>query len=479
MHIPLNMARKLDIKGRGQVFTPCGLANEVLDLIPYTVSNAIGKHVIDNSCGDGAFLLEAVRRYCDAWRGDADGLKSDLETYIHGIDIDEEAVLCTCSALDGLTGYYGVHGVKWDVRCCDALNCDQFDGMMDCVIGNPPWVCARNLGDLAFGIKRFEFCKKGQSDLYLAFFEKGLAMLADGGVLAYVSPDSWTYSRAGTAMRRRFQSDGSIYAVAMFGEHDPFFDSVSVYPMVTCIRKGRRTDSIDLLRMSAVGRFVFKRRIPMTEAFASDRMILTDDADTGAWMSAVLSYPQMSDDVAVRNGFCTGADDVFRTSDQMDGSGTMAVCKASTGEWERFIMPYDQDGNLLGFEALPAAVRSHLSDSRDALIGRSMPEGAPWYSFSRSQGLHDFMSRRLAVSAYVSHDRVIVEEVDPGEGVYGGMYVVSRDLHEARRLILSREFRMYVMTLGKYRQGGFFTFSAPDLGRFLAYHMTGPGKGRI
>ena len=52
-------------KRLGQIFTPQYLVEDILDFAGYSNSdNILGKHVIDNSCGDGAFLSEIVHRYC-------------------------------------------------------------------------------------------------------------------------------------------------------------------------------------------------------------------------------------------------------------------------------------------------------------------------------------------------------------------------------------------------------------------------------
>ena len=53
------------IKREGQVFTPDYLVSNMLDYCGYLGNNIIGKHIIDNSCGDGAFLCEIVKRYCN------------------------------------------------------------------------------------------------------------------------------------------------------------------------------------------------------------------------------------------------------------------------------------------------------------------------------------------------------------------------------------------------------------------------------
>ena len=49
------------VKQHGRVYTPDYLICLILDFGGYYDSELLGKHVIDNSCGDGAFLTEIVK----------------------------------------------------------------------------------------------------------------------------------------------------------------------------------------------------------------------------------------------------------------------------------------------------------------------------------------------------------------------------------------------------------------------------------
>ena len=78
----------------GQVFTPQYIVEEILDYSEYYGPSIIEKHIIDNSCGDGAFLKVVVARYCEEsikLGRNKEQIKQDLEHYIHGIDTDSVA----------------------------------------------------------------------------------------------------------------------------------------------------------------------------------------------------------------------------------------------------------------------------------------------------------------------------------------------------------------------------------------------------
>lgn len=48
------------VKHSGQVFTPDYLVGNILDCSEYSGQRILRRHVIDNSCGDGAFICVFV-----------------------------------------------------------------------------------------------------------------------------------------------------------------------------------------------------------------------------------------------------------------------------------------------------------------------------------------------------------------------------------------------------------------------------------
>ena len=106
------------VKQHGRVYTPDYLVKVILDFGGYDKPTILKKHVIDNSCGDGAFLTEIVRRYCAFFltqKLDLSKLKHELETYIHGIELDAvECDKCILN-LNKVVEEYGISKVKWDI----------------------------------------------------------------------------------------------------------------------------------------------------------------------------------------------------------------------------------------------------------------------------------------------------------------------------------------------------------------------------
>lgn len=158
------------VKHSGQVFTPDHIVALMLDHCGYRGEAILQRHVIDNSCGDGAFLCVAVSRYCMEWAkrgGDKEALRRHLETYIHGIELDEVAHGNCLYNLDRIAEAFGLHGVRWDVTNEDATQVKRYDGKMDFVVGNPPYVRVHNLGEHYEDVKSFAFAEGGMTDLYI------------------------------------------------------------------------------------------------------------------------------------------------------------------------------------------------------------------------------------------------------------------------------------------------------------------------
>jgi adenine-specific DNA-methyltransferase len=79
-------------KSLGQVYTPKHIVNVILNEVNYYGKSIIKKHIIDNSCGDGAFLIEIVKINISLFKEKKITLKileDQLNNYIHGIELDD------------------------------------------------------------------------------------------------------------------------------------------------------------------------------------------------------------------------------------------------------------------------------------------------------------------------------------------------------------------------------------------------------
>ncbi len=470
---PLNKSDR-QVKHSGQVFTPQFLVRNILDFASYRGNGILGKHVIDNSCGDGAFLVEVVERYCrqhiaTAGNVDAKRLRDELERFVHGIEIDAEAYSSCLLNLDHVAAAYGVGGVRWDISNENALNVSRYDGMMDFVVGNPPYVRVHNLEGDYDDVKRYSFARDGMTDLYLVFYELGLRMLGSGGRLCYITPSSWLTSVAATNMRRYIMTSRTLSGVVDLG-HYQAFGGITTYTAIALFVMGQRHGSVAYYSYSLERReTVFEGYIPYADITICDGFYLARPAQ----LSLLHGIKMRPADTlcSVKNGFATLADKVFILDVPFDEL-TIPVLKASTGKWHKGFFPYDTNGKPLPKEEIFSRPRvaDYLNARKAELLkGRDERNCPQWYLYGRSQALGDVYRDKYAINTLV-RDKASVKlaKAPCGTGLYSGLYILTHIPFETiEKTVRSDDFIDYVRMLRKYKSGGYYTFNSKDLEQYL------------
>jgi adenine-specific DNA-methyltransferase len=182
----------------------------------------------------------------------------------------------------------------------------------------------------------------------------------------------------------------------------------------------------------------------------------------------------------VKNGFATLADDVFIREDMnevhkvyhtLNPWNLIPVIKSSTGKQAWCYYPYNEEGKLLEPLRIDPVIFNTLLEHKEKLLSRSTTE--PWYAFGRTQAINDTYKHKIAVSNLVRniYDVKLVE-AGPGTGVYGGLYILPKQPKpDTMNFIVNQlqnpEFITYVKLLGKYKSGGYYTFSSKELENYL------------
>ena len=468
-----------DTKTTGQVFTPKWIVRKILDMCMYNGTGILGKHLMDNSCGDGAFLTSAVRRYCSAFfikneksAESYEKLRKDLGTYIHGMDIDGDAIAECIDNLNKEAAQNGVYGVDWDVRRCDALTERKYDCRMDFIVGNPPYVRVHNLRDSYRDMRdEFSFMKSGMTDLYLAFFEIGFAMMTPTGVMCYITPSSWFMSKAARELRDYIKRSRTLRTIIDFG-HEQVFENATTYAAISLFVHNSHSDTFRFYKadrneenvMTESHRFKILR---FDKAFTEAGLIL-GDSDTVDRVSSIINSSAKGN-VQVKNGFATLCDHVFIGDDVPMSDFTIDIVKASTGKWTSCLFPYYCDGQLVPEDELFQwdEVRDYLESHKAELLDRRN-DSPVWYGFGRTQGIKDICKKKIALNCIIRDiDDIKMESVDEGEGVYSGLYILGLSMEEARDILLKQEFVDYVKSLRKYKRGGYYTFNSRDVEKYI------------
>lgn len=465
------------VKKTGQVFTPDYLVCQMLDYVGYVDEQILEKHIVDNSCGNGAFLQEVVRRYIFVAKGhdiDTKTLKQHLETYIHGIDIDGYICRECVANLSKIASEYGVNDVDWDIRNIDALDFVGYDSRMDYVVGNPPYVRVHNLDSAYETVKRYKFANGGMTDLYLAFFELGFNMLAENGKMCYITPSSWLNSLAAANLRQYILLHKNLISLVDLEHYQPFEGATS-YTIISLFSKSYCSDTIDY--------YVFDSE--MCSRTFIDVLKFDEIAFDGAFflanrqtLSQLREIKQSKVDVRVKvkNGFATLADGVFIGDHIPDSDYTIYTLKASTGRWYKCLFPYDSNGKPIHLAEIYESenLRTYLENNKSVLLKGRDSSCGDWYLYGRTQALVDVYSTKIAINTIIKDvDSIKLNYVDKGQGVYSGLYILcDMEFEVISSILKSNDFVDYIKSLKKYKSGGYYTFSSKDLEQYLNYKLT-------
>jgi adenine-specific DNA-methyltransferase len=110
----------------------------------------------------------------------------------------------------------------------------------DVMIGNPPYVRQEQLAAFKPIFQQQYSCYTGTADLYVYFFERGLRLLREGGVLTYISSNKYFRAGYGAKLRGYLAGQTRIEQLIDFGDA-PVFTAIA-YPSIIVLTKAAPGD---------------------------------------------------------------------------------------------------------------------------------------------------------------------------------------------------------------------------------------------
>ena len=463
----------MKVKNMGQVFTPKHIVEDILKISEYKGENILEKHVVDNSCGNGAFLVEFANRYINTYKNknhSLEGVEKHLEKYIHGIELDKDVYIWCLEELEKVEKKFKLKKVNWDIVNEDTLQVSKYDGKMDFVIGNPPYVRVHNLEEQYANVKKGEFCNNGMTDLYLIFYELGLRMLNKNGVLTYITPNSFYNSVAGQDLRKYIQTNRNMESITDLGHYQPF--EVTTYTTIAKIYKNKQFEKCKYYKYDIeTGKPKYISNIHYNDLFVNGNIILSKD--NKKFLKILNCDVPKNAKIQVKNAYATLSDDVFIQKEFKFENNVIDILKASTGEWKKCIYPYDKNGKVLPFNKLDEKVQKHLNSNKEILTKRSLEDKSQWYEFGRTQAISDTYKRKVAINTTIKDiNSIKLNVVEAGQGVYSGLYILTDyTIQELREKLCTEDFIDYLRVVNKCKSGGYYTFSSKDLLKYLYYNL--------
>lgn len=192
----------------GAIYTPKKIRKYILDACLRKGTDLSHIRIADIACGCGGFLMDAARMIHEATKMP---YRDIFKRCIYGIDVQNYSIE-RCQILLNLLALTEGEIVDFDFNllCADTLdfksdewnsNFDHFD----VIVGNPPYVCGRNMeDDTRLKTKWYEVCDSGSTDLYIPFFQIAVEMLNDEGKIGYITMNSFLKSLNARKLRAFF-----------------------------------------------------------------------------------------------------------------------------------------------------------------------------------------------------------------------------------------------------------------------------------
>lgn len=449
--------------------------------------------VADISCGCGGFLIDATRLIKEKTN------KSYKEIYrdnIFGVDIQEYSIERTKILLSLLAIEDGEDETKFEFNLYtrDSLDFEwkqendviNKNGGFDIIIGNPPYVCSRNMDEKTKQLmQKWSSCKSGHPDLYIPFFQIGCDLLKYNGVLGYITVNSFINSVNGRAIRKYFEDKKVKLHIIDFGD-EQIFNARLTY---TCICFIQRIKS-DIIYYSREKRNQLSKYINFKELYYKDLNVhegwsLKDNElvkklessgtpfgtiyDTKSGIATLKNniyifkpvgedskYYYLNQEILIEKGLCK---DIIN-SNKLVRDENLEKIK------EKIIFPYTHDENNQAVlieekilqEKYPKAYE-YLLQQKDILSTRDKGKGnyPAWYAFGRSQSLEK-QKYKLFFPQLVKKGFITVLNEDEDLYFYNGMcaYASREKLIQLQKIMATDIFWQYVENKTKHYASGYY-----------------------
>lgn len=458
------------------VFTPTHIVSKMLDEVNYT-EKLYGKTFLENSCGDGQILCEAINRYiidCKKEGYSDENIIFGLERDFLAIEFDKTNYEKCIKNLDIISKSYGFKSVNWNILNSDFLSL-EINEKFDFIIGNPPYVSYANIDikNRNFIRDNFDSCKKGKFDYCYPFIELSLRYLNTGGKLAYLIPTNIFKNVFAKDLRELLKD--KVTKILDYKTTKIFKNVLTSSSIIIC-DLDRNTTNIEYYDVSknkylSIEKESLGEKWIFSENKGKDKVLFSDYFLAATSVATLLNDAFVIKEYEIRGEYFY----VENMPIEKEIIRPAASPRALSKDFKEFIIfPYEYvDGKLKRLEAeemynrYPCAYK-YLEKFKDKLNLRNSDTNSKWFEYGRSQALDNLNQEKLLMS-FIITNKVNVYELGVNYIPYSGIYIVpksSLSLSVAKEILESDEFLKYINDIGIYVNGSSLRITANDIKKF-------------
>lgn len=383
------------------VYTATATVRRILDAVGWTSkARLLDSVLLEPSCGDGAFVLEAATRLVSSFKRHGAPLTvASLGPRIRSFELHaREAREARARVAERLvrTGLHHTTAIacarSW-IKTGDFLLSAIPVRRFSHVVGNPPYVrwyripprlkarYERRLSDDVIG-----------GDLFIPFLDRALECLKPGGKCGILCSDRWRYMAFAEQFRRKWLPQLKIHSANSLRASDAFLEDVDSYPSILIASRtnGKIAQTAPKSAGTTLAHLNCDVRVGPALGCTSAFVLEPDEDD----VEPELLHPWVA------------------ASDVLDGEVRQSG--------RRIVAMHDKDGRLIDLARFPL-LRSRLERFRTNLTNRSVVRnGAPWYRPIDKVSAETWARPKILVPEMARTPRLAIDRTGaiPSHGVY-------------------------------------------------------------
>ncbi|MEO1254652.1 MAG: Eco57I restriction-modification methylase domain-containing protein, partial [Bacteroidota bacterium] len=348
---------------------------------------------------------------------------------------------------------------------------------VDIIIGNPPYVRHENIPTENKAIYRKEFGTfTHRSDLYIAFFEKGLKCLKQDGQLSFICSNRWLKNQYGERLRNYIHHGYNLIDVLDLEESSPFEEEVIAYPAIINIRNSHKKQKSKYFKIDDIESLKsFSRKNSADRILSTSNPNWFHSVDYGESYNKFLSSIE-SQGFKIGIGVATGCDKVFIRKDFKEIVEDELILPILTSRDIRnnnlnwggnyILNPFDKNGNLIDLEKYPKAL-SYFNTNSEILKKRHVAKKneEKWFKTIDKINHQLTFESKIILPDISGNSHIFIDEGNyyPHHNLY---YIKGRsenDLTILASILMSDFVRDQLMEFGNKMNGGYPRWQSQNL----------------